>query len=115
VSVLLSSQQEAVACAEYSEGKSLLGRAVVCEWQKSRMLQLGYRENVKFCQMLGKYASKTFQTIKLVYDEEALGCGAVFKGTNILQRGETICMMMSILVSQERSEFNSRSKKLQHW
>jgi hypothetical protein len=79
------------------------------------MLQLGYQENVKFCQKLGKYASKTFQTIKLVYDEEALGCSALFKGTNILHRGETICKMMSIPASQERSEFNSRSKKLQHW
>jgi hypothetical protein len=35
--------------------------------------------------------------------------------TNVLHRGETVWKMMSIQVGQERSELNSRSKKLQHW
>jgi hypothetical protein len=37
------------------------------------------RENVKFCQKLGKSATKTFQIIKQAYGEEALGRSAVFK------------------------------------
>jgi hypothetical protein len=43
------------------------------------MLQFEQWENMKFCQKLGKSASKIFQTIKQAYSEEALGCGAVFK------------------------------------
>jgi hypothetical protein len=33
----------------------------------------------QFCKKLGKSASKTFQMMKQAYDEEALGCSAVFK------------------------------------
>jgi hypothetical protein len=36
-------------------------------------------ESIKFCQKLGKSARETFQTIKLVYGEQALGRSAVFK------------------------------------
>jgi hypothetical protein len=36
-------------------------------------------KNVKFCQKLGKSASKMFQVIKQAYSEEAIGCSAVFK------------------------------------
>jgi hypothetical protein len=43
------------------------------------MSQFEQREDVKFCQKLGKSASETFQMIKQVYSEEALGCSAVFK------------------------------------
>jgi hypothetical protein len=46
------------------------------EWQK---LQFEQRENVKFCQKLGKSTSETFHMIKQAYDEEALGCNAIFK------------------------------------
>jgi hypothetical protein len=43
------------------------------------MSQFEQRENVKFCQKLGKTTSETFQMIKLAYGEEALGHSAVFK------------------------------------
>jgi hypothetical protein len=43
------------------------------------MSQFEQRENVKFCQKLGKSASKTFQMIKQAYTKETLGCSAVFK------------------------------------
>jgi hypothetical protein len=42
------------------------------------MSQFEQRENVKFCQKLGKSASETFHMIKQAYGE-ALGCSAVFK------------------------------------
>jgi hypothetical protein len=41
--------------------------------------QFEQRENIKFCQKLGKSASKTFQMIKRAYSEEALGHSALFK------------------------------------
>jgi hypothetical protein len=47
--------------------------------QKLRRLQFEELENVKFCQKLGKSASKTFQMIKQVYSREALGHRIVFK------------------------------------
>jgi hypothetical protein len=80
VSFLLSSQQEAVACmcVVYSERKSLFWRVDVCELRKSRMSQFEQRENVKFCQKLGKSTNKTFHMIKQAYGEEALGRSAVF-------------------------------------
>jgi hypothetical protein len=43
------------------------------------MSQFEQRENIKFCQNLGKSTSETFQMIKQAYGEEALGCSAVFK------------------------------------
>jgi hypothetical protein len=43
------------------------------------MSQFEQRENVQFCQILGKSASETFQMIKQAYGEEALGHSAVFK------------------------------------
>jgi hypothetical protein len=43
------------------------------------MLQFEQWENVKFCQKLGKSTSETYQMIKQVYSEEALGHSAVFK------------------------------------
>jgi hypothetical protein len=42
------------------------------------MSQFEQRENVKFCQKLGKSASEKFQMIKQVYGKEALG-HSVFK------------------------------------
>jgi hypothetical protein len=44
-----------------------------------RILQFEQQEKVKFCQKLGKSASKTFQMIKQVYSKEAFGCSTVFK------------------------------------
>jgi hypothetical protein len=41
------------------------------------MLQFEHQENVKFCQKLGKSASKTFQTFRKEYGEEAF-CRAAF-------------------------------------
>jgi hypothetical protein len=70
------------------------------------MSQFKQRENVKFCQKLGKSASEMFQVIKQAYSEEALGRCAVFKWQNILHRGETVWKMMIIPVGQERSELN---------
>jgi hypothetical protein len=43
------------------------------------MSQFEQQENVKFCQKLGKSASKTFQMIKQAYGKEAFGRSAVFK------------------------------------
>jgi hypothetical protein len=43
------------------------------------MSQFEQRENITFCQKLGKSASKMFQNIKQVYSEEALGCSVVLK------------------------------------
>jgi hypothetical protein len=43
------------------------------------MSQCEQRENVKFCQKLGKSTSETFQMIMQAYREEALGSNAVFK------------------------------------
>jgi hypothetical protein len=43
------------------------------------MSQFEQRENVKFCQKLGKSASKTFHMIKQAYDKEVLGHSALFK------------------------------------
>jgi hypothetical protein len=43
------------------------------------MSQCEQRENVKFCQNLGKSSSETLQFIKQAYGEEALGRSAVFK------------------------------------
>jgi hypothetical protein len=81
VSVILSSQQEAVACmrAVYSERKPLLCTAVVCEKRKSRMSQFEQQKIVNFCQKLGKSASETFQMNKQAYGEVALGRSAAFK------------------------------------
>jgi hypothetical protein len=89
--------------AIYSERKSLLWRVVVCEQRKSRMLQFEHWENFKFCQKLGKSASKTLQMIKQAYCEEAMGLVLCLSGTNVLCRGETVWKMVSIPVSQERS------------
>jgi transposase len=43
------------------------------------MSQFEQRANIKFCQKLGKSPSKTFNMMKQVYGEEALGRSAVFK------------------------------------
>jgi hypothetical protein len=43
------------------------------------MSQFEQRENVKFCQKLRKSTNETFQMIKQVYSEKALGCSAVLK------------------------------------
>jgi hypothetical protein len=43
------------------------------------MSQFEQQANVKFCQKLGKSASKMFQMIKQAYCDEALGHSAVFK------------------------------------
>jgi hypothetical protein len=51
------------------------------------MSQFEQWEKVKFCQKLGKSASKTFQMIKQAYGEEALGCSAVFKWHKRFARG----------------------------
>jgi hypothetical protein len=67
--------------------------------------------NVRFWQKLGKSASKMFQMIKQVYSEEALGCSAVFKWHK--RFAQLRDKMISISVGQERSELNSRAKKLQ--
>jgi hypothetical protein len=42
------------------------------------MSQFEQRENVKFCQKLGRFASETFHMIKQAYGK-ALGLSAVFK------------------------------------
>jgi hypothetical protein len=42
------------------------------------MSQFKQWENIKFCQKLGKSASKTFQMIKQACGKEALGLSAVF-------------------------------------
>jgi hypothetical protein len=73
------------------------------------------RENVKFCQILGKSASETLQMLKQAYGEEALGHSAVSKWHKRTAQRETVWKIMSIPVSQERSELKSRSKKLQSW
>jgi hypothetical protein len=64
------------------------------------MSQFEQRENVKFCQKLGKSASEMFQKIKQAYGEEGLGHSGVFSGTNVLHNGETFWKMMSISVGQ---------------
>ena len=43
------------------------------------MLQFEQRTNVKFCQKLSKSPSETFQMMKQVYDDDALGRNAVIK------------------------------------
>jgi hypothetical protein len=43
------------------------------------MSQFEQQDNIKFCQELRRHASETFQMIKQVYGEEALGRNAVFK------------------------------------
>jgi hypothetical protein len=43
------------------------------------MSQFEQRENVKFCQILGKSASETFKMKKQTYGQEALGRSAVSK------------------------------------
>jgi hypothetical protein len=51
------------------------------------MLQFGQRENVKFCQKLGRSASETFQMIKQAYSKEALGRSVVFKWHRCFAQG----------------------------
>jgi transposase len=51
------------------------------------MLQFEQRENIKFCQKLGKSASETFQMINQAYGEEALGRSAVFKWHKRFEEG----------------------------
>jgi hypothetical protein len=54
-----------------------------------------------------------FQMIKQVYGKEALDHIVLcLSGTNVLHSGNTV-LKMSMLVSHEKSEHNSRSKKLQ--
>jgi hypothetical protein len=52
------------------------------------MLQFEQRENIKFCQKLGKSASETFQMIKQAYGEEALGRNVVFKWHKRFEEGK---------------------------
>jgi hypothetical protein len=73
------------------------------------MLQFEQHENVKFCQKLGKSASKMFHMTAKKFWAEVLCLG----GTNVLHRRESVWKTMSISVSQEQSELNSGSKKLQ--
>jgi hypothetical protein len=79
------------------------------------MLQFEQWANIKLCQKLRKSNSETFQMIKKAYGEEALGQMLFLSGTNVLHMGETVWKMTSLLVGQEQSELNSRSKKLQSW
>jgi hypothetical protein len=58
-----------------------------CLQQKSRMLQFEHHENVKFCQKLGKSASKMFQMIKQEYGEGALGRSAMFRWHKLFAQG----------------------------
>jgi hypothetical protein len=76
------------------------------------MLQFEQWENVRFCQKLGKPASKTFQMIKQAYGKETLGRSALFMWQKRFMQGETVWKMMSIPVGQEQSELKSRPKKL---
>jgi hypothetical protein len=79
------------------------------------MSQCEQRENVKFCQKLGKSISETFQMMKQAYGEEPWAIMLCLNGTNVLHRGETVWKTMSIPVGQEQSELNSSSKKLPRW
>jgi hypothetical protein len=51
------------------------------------MSQLEQRENVKFCQKLGKSTSEMFQMIMQAYGEEAYGRSAVFKWHKLFVQG----------------------------
>jgi hypothetical protein len=75
------------------------------------MSQFEQRANINFCQKLGKSRSETFNMMKQVYGEEALGRSAVFKWHQRFAQGETVWRMMSVVVGQKRSEVNARSKK----
>jgi hypothetical protein len=48
------------------------------------MSQFEQRENVKFCQKLGKSASETFHMIKQAYGEEAWAALLCLSGTKVL-------------------------------
>jgi hypothetical protein len=76
--------------------------------------RLSNGKNIKFSQKLGKSTSKTFQMFKQAFGEEALVLSAVFKWHKSFAHGER-AWKMNVLVSQECSELNSRSKKLQCW
>jgi hypothetical protein len=74
------------------------------EQQYGAMAPFEQQENIKFCQKLGTYASKTFQMIRQTYKHTVKKPWAVvlyLSGTNILHRVETVFKMMSIPVSQE--------------
>jgi hypothetical protein len=64
---------------------------------------------------IGKAASETFQMIKQAHGKESLSLVLCLSGTSFLHSGEILLKMMSIPVSQEWSELNLRSKKLQRW
>jgi hypothetical protein len=78
------------------------------------MSQFEQRENVKFCQKLGKSASKTFLMIKQAYGKEALGRSAMFKWHKRFAQGIDSLEDDESTGRPRRSELNSRSKKLQH-
>jgi hypothetical protein len=80
MSVLLSSQQEAVACVWCIQEEShCCERVVICEQWKSRMSQFEQRVNINFCPELGKSAIETFQMVKQTYGKQALESSVVFK------------------------------------
>jgi hypothetical protein len=85
---------------------------IVCEQQELRMSQFAQRENVKFYQ---KLASEAFQMIKQAYSKKYCAVKLSLSGTNVLYTGQTVWKVMSIMVSQERSELNSSSKQLHRW
>jgi hypothetical protein len=68
------------------------------------MLQFEQWENVKFCQKLGKSASKMYQMMKQAYIEDALGHSAEFKWHKHFVQGR------EDLEDDELSELISRSK-----
>jgi hypothetical protein len=113
----LPSKKQLRTCSVLKK-KSLLWRVVVCERRKLRMSQFEQWKNIKFCQKWDKYSSETFQMIRQSYSKKALALAMCFKWhkhLDVLHRRETVWKMMSIPVSQEWSELNSRSKKLQRW
>jgi AraC-like DNA-binding protein len=62
------------------------------------MSQLEQKANIKYCQQLGKSPRETFNTLKQVYNEEALGPSAVFKRHKLYAQGR------DILEDDERSD-----------
>jgi hypothetical protein len=70
------------------------------------MSQFEQRPDIKFCQKLGKSPSETFNKMKQVYGEEALGRSAVFKWHQRFAQG-TVWSIMGVVVGQKRSELNA--------
>lgn len=79
MSVLVLSQQEAVPCVRCIQKVTVVKHSCCLRAAEIENIALSQLGKVKFCQKLGKSASETFQMIKQVYGEKALGRSAVFK------------------------------------